>query len=88
MSESQEVRMARLEEKTDSILLSINDLKESLNSHVMWESEKYNELHGRFDALDAKYDSKYAGKWVEKVAIGVGIAFAGGVISLVMAFTK
>ena len=79
--ESNEVRMARLEEKVDNIGSSVNELKDDLRDHVEWEGAKYQDLNNRFDKLD----KRFANKWVEKIVIAIGIAIAGGFISMMMA---
>ena len=61
-------RMARVETNIENIKEDIIEIKNMLSDHVIWESEKYDEM-----------DKKFSAKWVEKVVIGliVGGALAG-----------
>ena len=73
-----ENRLAKMEEKIDNIVDGVERLEKSIekvdkkiDDHVKWEGEKYEKL-----------DSKYSGKWVEKLTL----AIAGGLVIAILTF--
>ena len=62
-----EKRLATMEQKIDNLIDDVKGIASDIKDHVKWEAEKYEKL-----------DSKYSGKWVEKVLLVViGIAATG-----------
>ena len=66
-----ETRLAKMEHKLDNIVDDVKEISKDLKDHIRWEGEKYEKL-----------DSKYSGKWVEKLTL----AIAGGFIIAVLTF--
>jgi Txe/YoeB family toxin of Txe-Axe toxin-antitoxin module len=66
-----ETRLAKMEQKLDNIVDDVKEISKDLKDHIRWEGEKYEKL-----------DSKYSGKWVEKLTL----AIAGGFIIAVLTF--
>ncbi len=64
-------RLAKVETNIENIKEDVTEIKDMLNTHVLWEEKKYSEMERR-----------YASKWVEKVLIGVILLAVGAVISL------
>ena len=65
-----ENRLATMEQKIDNLIEDVKEISNDIKDHVKWEAEKYEKL-----------DSKYSGKWVEKLTL----AIAGGlVIAIIM----
>ena len=65
-----ENRLATMEQKIDNLIEDVREISNDIKDHVKWEAEKYEKL-----------DSKYSGKWVEKLTL----AIAGGlVIAIIM----
>lgn len=62
-------RLVRLETKVDDIS------KEQRNAHVE-SRESFAKIYEKLDTMEARF----AAKWVEKVAIGILIAGASGVL--------
>jgi hypothetical protein len=58
--ESNEVKIARMEEKIDGMSGDIKDIKKALTDHIKREDMRFDEL-----------SDKFASKWVEKVVYGV-----------------
>ena len=66
-----ETRLAKMEQKIDNIVEDVKEISKDIKDHIRWEGEKYEKL-----------DSKYSGKWVEKLTI----AIAGGLVIAVLTF--
>ena len=66
-----ETRLAKMEQKIDNIVEDVKEISKDIKDHIRWEGEKYEKL-----------DSKYSGKWVEKLTL----AIAGGFIIAVLTF--
>ena len=60
-----ENRLTKMEQKLDNIIDDVKEISKDIKDHIRWEGEKYEKL-----------DSKYSGKWVEKLTITI----AGGLI--------
>ena len=66
-----ETRLAKMEQKIDNIVEDVKVISKDIKDHIQREGEKYEKL-----------DSKYSGKWVEKLTI----AIAGGLVIAVLTF--
>ena len=66
-----ETRLAKMEQKIDNIVEDVKEISKDIKEHIRWEGEKYEKL-----------DSKYSGKWVEKLTL----AIAGGLVIVVLTF--
>lgn len=66
-----ETCIAKMEQKLDNIVDDVKEISKDLKDHIRWEGEKYEKL-----------DSKYSGKWVEKLTL----AIAGGFIIAILTF--
>ena len=66
-----ETRLAKMEQKIDNIVEDVKEISKDIKDHIQREGEKYEKL-----------DSKYSGKWVEKLTI----AIAGGLVIAVLTF--
>ena len=66
-----ETRLAKMEQKIDNIVEDVKEISKDIKDHIRWEGEKYEKL-----------DSKYSGKWVEKLTI----AIAGGLVIAILTF--
>ena len=66
-----ETRLAKMEQKIDNIVEDVKEISKDIKDHIRWEGEKYEKL-----------DSKYSGKWVEKLTL----AIAGGLVIAVHTF--
>ena len=66
-----ETRLAKMEQKIDNIVEDVKEISKDLKDHIKWEGEKYEKL-----------DSKYSGKWVEKLTL----AIAGGMVIAILTF--
>ena len=66
-----ETRLAKMEQKIDNIVEDVKEISKDIKDHIRWEGEKYEKL-----------DSKYSGKWVEKLTLVI----AGGLVIAVLTF--
>ena len=66
-----ETRLAKMEQKIDNIVEDVKEISKDIKEHIRWEGEKYEKL-----------DSKYSGKWVEKLTL----AIAGGLVIAILTF--
>jgi len=66
-----ETRLAKMEQKIDNIVEDVKEISKDIKDHIRWEGEKYEKL-----------DSKYSGKWVEKLTL----AIAGGMVIAILTF--
>lgn len=66
-----ETRLAKMEQKIDNIVEDVKEISKDIKDHVRREEEKYEKL-----------DSKYSGKWVEKLIL----AIAGGLVIAMLTF--
>ena len=66
-----ETRLAKMEQKIDNIVEDVKEISKDIKDHIQREEEKYEKL-----------DSKYSGKWVEKLTITI----AGGLVIAVLTF--
>lgn len=66
-----ETRLSKMEQKIDNIVEDVKEISKDIKDHIRWEGEKYEKL-----------DSKYSGKWVEKLTL----AIAGGLVIAVLTF--
>ena len=66
-----ETRLAKMEQKIDNIVEDVKEISKDIKDHIRREGEKYEKL-----------DSKYSGKWVEKLTL----AIAGGLVIAVLTF--
>ena len=66
-----ETRLAKMEQKIDNIVEDVKEISKDIKDHIRWEDEKYEKL-----------DSKYSGKWVEKLTL----AIAGGMVIAILTF--
>lgn len=66
-----ETRLAKMEQKIDNIVEDVKEISKDIKDHIRWEGEKYEKL-----------DSKYSGKWVEKLTL----AIAGGMVVAILTF--
>ena len=71
MSINNETRLAKMEQKIDNIVEDVKEISKDIKDHIRWEGEKYEKL-----------DSKYSGKWVEKLTL----ATAGGMVIAILTF--
>ena len=66
-----ETRLAKMEQKIDNIIEDVKEISKDIKDHIRREGERYEKL-----------DSKYSGKWVEKLTL----AIAGGLVIAVLTF--
>ena len=66
-----ETRLAKMEQKIDNVAEHVKEISKDIKDHIRWEGEKYEKL-----------DSKYSGKWVEKLTLVI----AGGLVIAVLTF--
>lgn len=66
-----ETRLSKMEQKIDNIVEDVKEISKDIKDHIRWEGEKYEKL-----------DSKYSGKWVEKLTL----AIAGGMVIAILTF--
>lgn len=66
-----ETRLSKMEQKIDNIVEDVKEISKDIKDHIRWEGEKYEKL-----------DSKYSGKWVEKLTL----AIAGGLVIAILTF--
>ena len=66
-----ETRLAKMEQKIDNVAEHVKEISKDIKDHVRREEAKYEKL-----------DSKYSGKWVEKLTL----AIAGGLVIAVLTF--
>ena len=66
-----ENRLAKMEQKIDNLIDSVEKIDSKLDKHIDFEAEKYEKL-----------DVKYSGKWVEKAIIAIGTAVAIAIVTL------
>ena len=66
-----ETRLAKMEQKIDNIVEDVKEISKDIKDHIRWEGEKYEKL-----------DSKYSGKWVEKLTL----AIAAGLVIAILTF--
>ena len=66
-----ETRLAKMEQKIDNIVEDVKEISKDIKDHIRWEGEKYEKL-----------DSKYSGKWVEKLTLTI----AGGMVIAILTF--
>ena len=66
-----ETRLAKMEQKIDNIVEDVREISKDIKDHIRWEGEKYEKL-----------DSKYSGKWVEKLTLTI----AGGLVIAILTF--
>ena len=66
-----ETRLAKMEQKIDNIVEDVKEISKDIKDHIRWEGEKYEKL-----------DSKYSGKWVEKLTLSI----AGGLVVAIIVF--
>lgn len=66
-----ETRLAKMEQKIDNIVEDVKEISKDIKDHIRREGERYEKL-----------DSKYSGKWVEKLTL----AIAGGLVIAVLTF--
>ena len=66
-----ETRLAKMEQKIDNIVEDVKEISKDIKDHIRWEGEKYEKL-----------DSKYSGKWVEKLTLTI----AGGLVIAILTF--
>lgn len=64
-------RLAKMEQKIDNIVEDVKEISKDIKDHIRLEGEKYEKL-----------DSKYSGKWVEKLTL----AIAGGMVIAILTF--
>ena len=57
----------------------IKGINDKIDSHTIDQKEDFKAINTKLDSLGAKLDTKYAGKWVEKLNIGILIAAIAGV---------
>ena len=67
------VRLVRLETQ-------VTDMKGSLDEHKLEQREDFDKLFTKIDALE----TKFAGKWVEKIQIGIIITVISSIIGTIM----
>ena len=66
-----ETRLAKMEQKIDNIVEDVKEISKDIKDHIQREEEKYEKL-----------DSKYSGKWVEKLTL----AIAGWLVIAILTF--
>ena len=66
-----ETRLAKMEQKIDNLTEDVKEISKDIKDHIRWEGEK-----------DEKLDSKYSGKWVEKLTLTI----AGGIVIAILTF--
>ena len=66
-----ETRLAKMEQKIDNIVEDVREISKDIKDHIRREGERYEKL-----------DSKYSGKWVEKLTL----AIAGGMVIAILTF--
>jgi len=73
MNQKEAVRLAKVEEKLDGFGKKLED-------HVIEQRNDFNIVFKKLDALSGKF----AGKWVEKVTVGVLISIIAGLIIFII----
>ena len=68
-----ENRLAKMEQKIDDLIEDVKGISADIKEHVRWEAEKYEKL-----------DSKYSGKWVEKLTLAMAGALIVAIIMLLI----
>lgn len=66
-----ETRLSKMEQKIDNLAEDVKEISKDIKDHIRCEGEKYEKL-----------DSKYSGKWVEKLTL----AIAGGMVIAILTF--
>ena len=66
-----ETRLSKMEQKIDNLAEDVKEISKDIKDHIRWDGEKYEKL-----------DSKYSGKWVEKLTL----AIAGGMVIAILTF--
>jgi nucleoside diphosphate kinase len=64
--------IAVIETKIEAMSVDIIELKDMLSEHVTWEEHKYKDM-----------EKSFAGKWVEKIVIGVVLVAMTAIITLI-----
>jgi len=72
MNVREKEEFAVMKNEISHIKSDVNEIKGMLKNHIEWEDKKYDDLKDDF-----------ASKWVEKVSIGLIIASASALITLV-----
>lgn len=70
---TQSARLVRVETK-------LEDMCSKLDTHITDQRKDFDKVIAKIDTLG----TKFAGKWVEKVALGVLVAAIGGLIILII----
>ena len=68
-----ENRLATMEQKIDNLIEDVREISNDIKDHVKWEAEKYEKL-----------DSKYSGKWVEKLTLAMAGTLIAAIIMLLI----
>lgn len=66
-------RMAKMEQK-------ITDINGKLDNHIQEQREDFNKVFSKLDNLN----NKFAGKWVEKLSMGILLALITALIGLIL----
>jgi predicted nucleic acid-binding Zn-ribbon protein len=71
-------------ERVAVIETEVNNIKTSINQHVKEQRSDFSVVFKKLDTLKENLESKFAGKWVEKISIGVLITTIASVIILLV----
>jgi len=63
-------------ERLAVIETEMTGIKESLNTHITEQRDDFNRVFRKLESLE----KRYAGKWVEKISIGVLIMVSSSII--------
>ena len=73
-----ENRLAKMEQKIDNLIDSVDKIDKKLDKHIDLEDEKYE-----------KMDSKYSGKWVETAIIAIATSLTiAAIVGIATYFMK
>ena len=67
-------RMAKIEER-------LKNTNEQLKTHTEEQREDFDKVFSKIDDLQKDMHSSFAGKWVEKISIGIIIVIVGALIT-------
>jgi len=70
-------RMAKIEER-------LKNTSEQLKNHTEEQREDFDKVFKKIDELQEHMNKSFAGKWVEKISIGIIIVIVGALITALL----
>ena len=70
-------RMAKIEER-------LKNTNEQLKTHCDEQREDFDKVFTKIDDLQEYMDNSFAGKWVEKITIGIIIVLVGALVTALL----